>query len=155
MTERKQSGKRDRGSTLARDSRDRTRSLFLRTQSLYASMAAGSGVGDDYAGSAATASSPRRSCGRGRKSGSWRRRWGRCPWDRGQMRTESPRGGRGGGGGAVGMGRIGALSSKDGVTCDGVRLVNWLAWLVGPHAKRIGFEAPFLLSAQFAWIEWI
>jgi hypothetical protein len=114
MTERKQSGKRDRGSTLARDSRERTRSLFLRTQSLYASMAAGSGVGDDYAGSAATASPPRRSCGRGRKNGSWRRRWGRCPWDRGQMRTESPRGGRGGGGGGGRVGRIGALSRR----CD-------------------------------------
>jgi hypothetical protein len=63
---------------LARDSRERTRSLFLRTQSLYASMAAGSGVGDgdgdDDAGSGATASPPRRSSGRGRKSGSWRRR---------------------------------------------------------------------------------
>jgi hypothetical protein len=61
---------------LARDSRERTRSLFLRTQSLYASMAAGSGVGDgdDDAGLGATASPPRRSSGRGRKSGSWRRR---------------------------------------------------------------------------------
>lgn len=57
MTERRQSGEQDRGITLARDSRERTRSLFLRTQSLYASMGASSGVGDDDAGSGATASS--------------------------------------------------------------------------------------------------
>jgi hypothetical protein len=55
-------------------------------------------------------------------------------------------------GAAVGMGRIGALSSKDGVTCDGVRLVNWLAWLVGPHAKRIGVEGPFL---HVNWVDLI